>query len=322
MYFAYADAISSRYYREGDIFETDRERKCSESEPTCMLQPWPDEICGKFDHDIRGPLLAIAAYQRNNNRVQEILQGISDEEVKAIIEHEYNGDVGSVDHALARVFAGDTRPYEGMALMCACQQGNVDLIKQLLVFGATINAQFNGSHATTLMLAVENGKTEAVQYLIQTNANLTAQDVYGRTALMRAIRSQVISPEKALPIIKMLIHPEIASIDEIDGISAQYCNPTEALELAAQEWESCPNYILNCCVKPFFIDNGINLQDMYGKTTLMWAVDLNEYDMAEYLLKSGADPSITDKSGKTAADYAEDPAIKSLLKKRKADQIS
>ena len=304
------------------IREVKDEKGNKRFEVTCR---WPGERGGKFDHDpIRGPLLALAASKGNDNLVQEILQGISDEKLTEVIKNQYGGQVELLYYVLNNDIEGDPRPYEETAILCASQHGHVNMIEQLLAFGVNINTHTDNTLMTPLMLAAQKGHVKTVQYLLHMNANLTAQEVGGNTALMVAIRSSERSPEDALQIIKMLIHPDTDSIDEIDEISEQCCNQAEALELATQEWESCPLDVLNFCVQPFipFIDNGINMQDNKGMTALIHAVRLNEYDMAIFLLKSGADTSIIDKSGKKAVDYTDDPTIKSLLKKRKADQIS
>jgi ankyrin repeat protein len=265
-------------------------------------------------------LLILAACEGAKECVQEILQAISDERLGEIIQNKYGYQSKNLPFiVLLRSYIENTLPYEETALICASEKGYVDIIKQLLVCGTNINAKFKSNHASTLIFAAQNGHAAAVRLLIQNNANITTQTSSGLTALMVAIIHKA-----SLPTIKMLIHPEIASIDEIDEVSKQFCKPAEVLELASQEWESCPLDVLHFCVQPFipFIDNGINLQDNRGMTALMWTAHYSNYEAVEYLLTNDADTSITDKSGKTAVGYTDDPRIKSLLKIRKADQIS
>ncbi len=74
----------------------------------------------------------MAAHQGNNNRVQEILQGISDEKLRAIIEHEYRRSADLVYYTLQSLFTGDQRPYEETALLCASERGYVNIIENCL----------------------------------------------------------------------------------------------------------------------------------------------------------------------------------------------
>ena len=286
------------------------------SGPTDM-QPLQPKRVGKFDDDpLRGALLIMEAHRGINDNVQEILRGIPYERIMAIIKKDYLGSTALLFSELSSVFVGEPRLYEESALICAAIRDNVHIIKQLLEFGVNINdVRTDDTLTTPLMFAAENGYTKTVQYLIHMNANITAQDIGGNTALMQAMK-----PNTSLQIIKMLIHPEIASINETDEVSEQCCTQPEALEIAVQEWETCPPEMLKCRIKPF-IDTGINWQNKKGTTALMLAVYFNDYEIVEYLLKNGADPSITNELGKKAVDYTDDPTIKSLLKKRKADQI-
>jgi ankyrin repeat protein len=50
-----------------------------------------------------------------------------------------------------------------------------------------------------------------------------------------------------------------------------------------------------------------------GFTSLMWACQEGRLEIVRYLCQHGADPNITNKEGKKAIDYANNPAIKSIL---------
>lgn len=52
------------------------------------------------------------------------------------------------------------------------------------------------------------------------------------------------------------------------------------------------------------LDGGarINKSDWLGRTALMFAIELQNYALASYLLDRGADPAIKDRHGKTAYD--------------------
>lgn len=56
------------------------------------------------------------------------------------------------------------------------------------------------------------------------------------------------------------------------------------------------------------VKNGadINAQDSLGYTPLITAIVLNQYDIAEFLLNKGADPSMMNEMGKTALNYLQE----------------
>ena len=89
------------------------------------------------------------------------------------------GDVVKVHNNLAvlRAFADDGgesldlefRDSRGLTvLMCAAHEGDTDVVKELILAGAKLNTQSNGTKggATALMIAVEQGHTETVQYML------------------------------------------------------------------------------------------------------------------------------------------------------------
>jgi uncharacterized protein len=63
------------------------------------------------------------------------------------------------------------------------------------------------------------------------------------------------------------------------------------------------------------ISRGAHIDDVddRGRTALMTAAVLGRTTAVEALMKAGADVSLKDKSGKTAADLASDEAIRTAL---------
>ncbi|MCY7297523.1 ankyrin repeat domain-containing protein [Alteromonas sp. a30] len=59
------------------------------------------------------------------------------------------------------------------------------------------------------------------------------------------------------------------------------------------------------------VKNGaeVNTQDSMGYTPLISAIVLSQYDMAEFLLNSGADPTLANNTGKTPLDYLREDKI-------------
>ena len=148
------------------------------------IQPRQCTRGGMFDDDpIRGPLLVFAVLEGDNDLVQNILQGISDEKITEIIKNKFHGSIFELYSVLRDHFEVDLRPYESTALMCASQRGNVDMIEKLLTYGVNnINRQTDFTRDTPLMCAAQGGSIEAVQYLIRMNADIKITNLAGKTA--------------------------------------------------------------------------------------------------------------------------------------------
>jgi ankyrin repeat protein len=149
---------------------------CKELTPQ---QPWQ-----AFDHNrTRGSLLILAALDGNNSRVQEILKGLSAEQLDKIIEKEFNGNYSLPAYILSFTMIGDPRPYKESALLTASLHGKKDIVEQLLLFGANINVHYDDTGETPLILAARRGHTEIVQLLIQRGADLKQEDHDKKNAL-------------------------------------------------------------------------------------------------------------------------------------------
>ena len=63
------------------------------------------------------------------------------------------------------------------------------------------------------------------------------------------------------------------------------------------------------------LDNGadVNAQDVYGQTALMNAVGDDNIDVAEILMSRGANPTLMNNNGKTAAEQAINMEVKKWL---------
>ena len=91
--------------------------------------------------------------------------------------------------------------YGKTPLITACQYGHINIIRQLLLYGANINSQCNNEN-TSLIIASRYEKIEVVKYLLKNNANVNIQNKCGYTALMIASTSYSNLNEK---IIKLLL---------------------------------------------------------------------------------------------------------------------
>jgi len=68
----------------------------------------------------------------------------------------------------------------------------------------------------------------------------------------------------------------------------------------------------------YYISKGepINIVDEHGLTPLMYAADKGNYEMVEFLLDAGADPSIRTPSGIVASQMARTDEVRDLLQSR------
>ncbi|CAL8118808.1 unnamed protein product [Orchesella dallaii] len=81
-----------------------------------------------------------------------------------------------------------TDKYGYTALHYAARNGCLSAAKTLIEFGADCNAQTGSLRATPLHRAVTAKKTEMVQFLVQSGANLKLKDTDGLTPFDRALK--------------------------------------------------------------------------------------------------------------------------------------
>lgn len=85
----------------------------------------------------------------------------------------------------------DPEPFGELTdLEFAAAHGRIGIIKILLKAGADVNAKSHWWKSTPLMTATSNGQAEAVQFLINSGANMEAKDWLGRTCLFNAVESR------------------------------------------------------------------------------------------------------------------------------------
>lgn len=89
-----------------------------------------------------------------------------------------------IDGALPELFE------ELTDLEFAAAHGRIGIIKVLLEAGADVNAKSHWRKSTPLMAAANGGQAEAVQFLINSRADLKVKDSLGRTCLFDAVGSR------------------------------------------------------------------------------------------------------------------------------------
>ena len=145
------------------------------------------------------------------------------------------------------------------------------------------------------------GSAPIVQFLLEKGADLNAIDATQKSAIVYA------AGHGFTPVVRVLL-------DQGVDVNAKYGNDLTALMWAA-------GYSAEAGVKDavevmtLLIDRGARLddQDNRGRTALMIAAELNHAAAADLLLARGADKSLKDKQGKTAADLTSLTALREKL---------
>jgi uncharacterized protein len=173
-------------------------------------------------------------------------------------------------------------------------------VKLLVDRGASVDLP-GRSGVTPLSAAAFMGSAPIVEFLIEKGADPNWMDGTQKTAIVYAVG-------RAFPAVctVLLAH----GVD----VNAKYGNDLTALMWAA-------GYSAEAGVKDavdvmtLFIDRGARLddQDNRGRTALMIAAELNHAAAVDLLLARGADKTLKDKQGKTAADLTTLTALREKL---------
>ncbi len=175
------------------------------------------------------------------------------------------GASGTTEESDVRVAGQAANPVADQSLRDASLEGQIDLMVAAVGDGAQIDAQ-DVDGRTALMYAAFNGHTDCVRWLLERGAAVGTCENLGRTALMFASTGPF--PET----VELLL--EFAS------------NPHDA-----DEYE--------------------------GWTPLMFAAGEGQIEVVRVLLENGANPFATDKDGDVAADHAaktHHPEVEALLR--------
>jgi ankyrin repeat protein len=149
---------------------------------------------------------------------------------------------------------------------------------------------------TALILAVKNNQMKVAGILLKANANVDAQDFFGKTALMHACfayptaeNNYASETHPNLVMVEILLkNNSTLNIQDNAGITALIyatVNGKYYLEIV--------NVLLRAGAK-------IDVQDMHGETALMWASASGYFEKVKILLKANAGVNIQDNKGSTA----------------------
>lgn len=169
-------------------------------------------------------------------------------------------------------------------LVLAARAGLVPRVRQLLAEGAQVNSRDRNGD-TPLNMAAARGNAELVDVLLAARADVQQPNLAGVTPLMAAAFAK--GPE----IVRKLLAAG-ARIDPLDRVKKN-----AAVYAAGQGCTDC----LEALLKAGTPVNGRLANDL---TLLMWTAGYGQEGTARLLLARGADRSLRDDRGKTAADIA------------------
>ncbi len=220
-----------------------------------------------------------------------------------------------------------------MPLAMAARHGHVEIVKLLLEFKAPLNAR-NLEASTALFLAAEDERRAAASVLLAAGADpnipgrsgltpISAAAYTGNTDLVALLLAKGADPKSLdatgktaiiyaagrgfAPVVKQLLDHSI-------DVNARLGNNLTALMWAAGHSDEAGAADVKETIE-LLIERGAHIDDVddRGRTALMTAAVLGRTTAAETLMKAGADPSLKDKSGKTAAELASVEAIRTAL---------
>jgi ankyrin repeat protein len=182
-------------------------------------------------------------------------------------------------------------------LAAACQDDNIDEVKNLIGRGAGVNAKEKYRGITPLFIAVENGNKAIVEMLIRFGAKVNARDSEYRTPLM------LLDDDADDGLAELLVRSG-AKLDLTDN------QGNTALIFAADGRE------LKTVRALIAAGARVNIQNKEGQTALMEAASDDSLEMVRALLLAGADVNLKNNEGETAWDLTGSPEVKELLESR------
>jgi ankyrin repeat protein len=170
------------------------------------------------------------------------------------------------------------------ALEQAAEDGNLEIVRTLLLAGASVNAK-NDSGRTVLMYLRAKATAELVRELISGGAKVDARDEAGGTALMNAAALSNVEVVRAL-------------IDGGAKVDLKDDDGKTALMFAAQNTDPRVTKVL--------IEEGANVRAkaIDGKSALMIVAESGDPETLKLLISFNADINDTDKNGWNALMFA------------------
>jgi ankyrin repeat protein len=200
-----------------------------------------------------------------------------------------SGHLEMLDLLLARGAPIDARDLNGAtALYYAAERGHHSVVQRLIERGADVKLT-GKSGVSAVAAAAYAGRDSIVALLLAHGADGRAPDDTGKPPVIYAAASG------RLDIVKQLLG---------DGdLNARYSNDLTLLMWASGPDEKVPE-AQAIEVVSYLLEAGAHIDDRddRGRTALMIAAEGGHAEIADLLLKRGADPALKDKAGKRAAD--------------------
>src|SRR6266404_5950362 len=203
------------------------------------------------------------------------------------------GHLGMVDLLLAHGAPIDARNLAGAtALYFAAEGGHTPVAQRLIERGADVKLA-GRSRISPVAAAAYAGNDAIVEALLAAGADARAPDETGKPPIVYAAAGA------QLDIVKRLLAQNI-------DINARYPNDLTLLMWASGPDEKAPE-AQAVKVVSYLLDAGAHIDDRddRGRTALMIAAEGGRAEIANLLLARGADPSVKDKAGKSAADLTD-----------------
>jgi len=205
--------------------------------------------------------------------------------------------------------------YEGAAHAAA--SNNVDSLKSYLSSKKSINIKYNG--IPLICYAAEYGARESIRLLISKKTKVNAQCFNGETPLTLALTAA--DEESASMLIKAGASTNVensngstplmlAALAGFDELSMQMVKNEKLIRKTDGSGKSALHYAAGAglvrLVNYLTLDSvSINQQDIMGGTPLMYAANYKRAEVAYMLVERGADKTIQDNYGRTAASLAQ-----------------
>ncbi len=190
---------------------------------------------------------------------------------------------------------------------CRNAQSTEEGFNLLLKAGADINAQARGGGSVLHFCA--EGRHQQIKQLIASKMDVNQRDFRGKTALHHVLnQGAVIRIRESRQEQESLIETVQALLKAGADVNAKGSSgETPLMELANSPMTELADIIIKAGAE-------VNAKDeLYGRTALLFALWDNQPEMAQTLLKAGADPKIKDKEGRTALMFAGKNALVELV---------
>jgi ankyrin repeat protein len=174
-------------------------------------------------------------------------------------------------------------------LHMAARDGELEVVKKLVLQGVDVNAASSVSGSTALILAANAGHESIVDVLLDAGAAVNTTDKADGTALMYASSKGYVGI-----VTKLLQHGA-----DVNLVSPRDQLDSTALSLAAGNGQDA---VLTLLLKAGADADWRNARD--GYTALMLAAELGHGSTVGILLAAGANPDLNDRNGNTACDVA------------------